>query len=103
MASAARRRARELGDGYHLIGVTPNEARGPIAEVRAARPEPDFVVSLRTGWDPQGMEHDRIRSERDAYAEAGIGYVVCAPWRTTLDDWLRSMDELAGLAELAPR
>jgi probable F420-dependent oxidoreductase len=102
-ASAARRRAIELGDGYHLIGVTPDEAREPIAEVRAARPEPEFVVSLRTGWDPQGMGHDRIRAEREGYAEAGISYVVCAPWRTTLDEWLRSMEELARLTQLTPR
>jgi probable F420-dependent oxidoreductase len=96
----ARRRAVELGDGYHLIGVTPEEARAPIAAVRAERPEPDFVISLRTGWDPQGMEHDRIRSEVDAYADAGISYVVSAPWRKTLDDWLRSMDQLAELTGL---
>jgi probable F420-dependent oxidoreductase len=93
----ARRRAVELGDGYHLIGVTPDEAREPVAEVRSGRPEPGFVVSLRTGWDPQGMEHDRITSECDAYEAVGISYVVCAPWRKDLDDWLRSMDQLAEL------
>jgi probable F420-dependent oxidoreductase len=102
-AAAARRRAVELGDGYHLIGVTPDEARDPIAEVRAARPESEFVVSLRTGWDPQGMDHDRIRTERQAYEAVGISYVVCAPWRRTLDGWLRSMDELAALTGLSPR
>jgi probable F420-dependent oxidoreductase len=100
--SRPRRRAVELGDGYHLIGVTPDEAREPIAEVRAARPEPEFVVSLRTGWDPQGMEHDRIRAEHEAYDAAGISYVVCAPWRKGLDDWLRSMDHLAELSGLSP-
>lgn len=93
----ARRRAVELGDGHHLIGVTPEEARAPIAEVRARRPEPEFVVSLRTGWDPRGMDHDVIRAELEAYAEAGVTYVVCAPWRSDLDDWLRSMDQLAAL------
>lgn len=93
----ARRRAVELGDGYHLIGVTPEEAREPVAEVRAVRPEADFVVSLRTGWDPLGMDPDRIRREHGEYGEAGISYVVCAPWRTDLDDWLRSMDALADL------
>jgi probable F420-dependent oxidoreductase len=96
----AWRRAAELGDGYHLIGVTPDEARAPIAEVRARRPEAEFVISLRTGWDPQGMEHDRIRREHPEYAEAGIEYVVCAPWRKDLDDWLRSMDQLAQLTGL---
>ena len=55
------------------------------------------MISLRTGWDPEGMEHDRIRREYDAYADAGVQHVVTAPWRSDLDDWLRSMDTLAGL------
>jgi probable F420-dependent oxidoreductase len=96
----AWRRATELGDGLHLISVTPDEAVAPIAAVRAARPEPDFVISLRTGWDPQGMDPDRIASELDAYGAAGVGYVVSAPWRTTLDDWLHSMELLADIAGL---
>ena len=99
----AWRRAVEHGDGFHLIGVTPEEAAAPIARLRAERPEPAFTISLRTGWDPQGMEPDRIRAEIDAYAAAGVTYVVAAPWRTTLDDWLRSMELLATLAHLTPR
>jgi probable F420-dependent oxidoreductase len=97
------RRAVEQGDGLHLISVTPEEARAPIARVRAERPEPEFVVSLRTGWDPQGMEPDTIRAEMDAYREAGVSYVVCAPWRRTLDDWLASMEQLAAIGGLTPR
>jgi len=93
----AYRRAIEHGDGFQLIGVTPDEARGPVEQLRSARPEPDFVISLRTGWDPLGMEPDRIRRERDEYEDAGIEYVVSAPWRTTLDDWLRAMEKLAEL------
>jgi probable F420-dependent oxidoreductase len=99
----ARRRAVELGDGYHLIGVTPEEAREPIAAVRAERPEPGFVISHRTGWDPQGMEHDLIRAEHEGYADAGVAYIVCAHWRTDLDAWLRSMELLAELTQTAPR
>src|SRR4051794_20307496 len=97
------RRAVEQGDGLHLISVTPEEAKAPIARVRADRPEPEFVVSLRTGWDPQGMEPDTIRAEMDAYRDAGVSYVVCAPWRRTLDDWLGSMEELASIGGLTPR
>jgi probable F420-dependent oxidoreductase len=97
------RRAVEQGDGLHLISVTPEEAQVPIARVRADRPEPEFVVSLRTGWDPQGMEPDTIRSEMDAYRDAGVSYVVCAPWRRTLDDWLGSMEQLAAIGGLTPR
>ncbi|MFN8040544.1 MAG: LLM class F420-dependent oxidoreductase [Acidimicrobiales bacterium] len=93
----AHRRAVEHGDGFHLIGVTPDEAREPIARLRAERPEDGFTISLRTGWDPQGMEPDRIRREVEEYAAVGVQYVVAAPWRKELDDWLRSMELLAAL------
>jgi probable F420-dependent oxidoreductase len=98
----AWRRGIEHGDGFHLIGVTPEQAQAPIERLRRERPEAGFVISLRTGWDPQGMEPDRIRAEREAYQQAGIGYVVAAPWRTDLDDWLRSMEQLADLTDLSP-
>ena len=93
----AHRRAVELGNGFHLIGVTPDEAREPIERLRAERPEDDFTISLRTGWDPQGMDPDRIRREVEEYAAVGVQYVVAAPWRKELDDWLRSMELLAAL------
>jgi probable F420-dependent oxidoreductase len=99
----SRQRAIERGDGFHFIGVTPDEVRAPIAELRAARPEPEFVISLRTGWDPQGMDPDVIRAERDAYEAAGVQYVVSAPWRTDLDDWLRTMELLAEIVGVEPR
>lgn len=99
----ARRRAVEKGDGFHLIGLDPDEVRAPIEALRAERPEPGFRISLRTGWDPQGMEHDRIRDERERYEAAGVSYVVAAPWRNDLDEWLRSMEQLADLVGLEPR
>ena len=49
------------------------------------------------------MEVDRIRRELDEYEAAGIQHVISAPWRTTLDDWLRAMELLADLAGLTPR
>lgn len=96
----AYRRAVELGDGFQFVGATPEQVAAPIARLRRDRPEQGFVVSLRTGWDPQGMDPDRIRAERAAFVEAGIGYVVAAPWRRTLDDWLRTLDLLAALVGL---
>ncbi|HEY8215997.1 MAG TPA: TIGR03619 family F420-dependent LLM class oxidoreductase [Acidimicrobiia bacterium] len=93
----AYRRGVERGDGFQVIGVDPDAARVVCARLRRDRPEETFTISLRTGWDPQGMEPDTIRRERDAFAAAGIQHVVSAPWRATLDDWLRSMDLLAAL------
>ncbi|MDZ7676068.1 MAG: LLM class F420-dependent oxidoreductase [Acidimicrobiales bacterium] len=94
-SEAAYRRGVTRGDGFQVIGVTPEEAAPVVARLREERPEPGFTMSLRTGWDPQGMDAGVIREERAAYAEAGIQHVVCAPWRSDLEDWLRSMDLLA--------
>jgi probable F420-dependent oxidoreductase len=99
----AHRRATTLGDGYHAIGLTPEETVPVVERVRRDRPEPEFTISMRTGWDPLGMDPDTIRAECDAWAEAGVQYVVCAPWRTDLDDWLRSMEQLAAIVGLDPR
>ncbi len=94
-APAALRRATTLGDGYHGISTTPDEIRAIVETVRKDRPEEDFVISHRTGWDPQGMDPDLIGVERDEYEEAGVQYVVAAPWRKTSADWIRSMELLA--------
>jgi probable F420-dependent oxidoreductase len=91
----AFRRGVEHADGYQIIGVTPDEAKPMIDRLRRDRPEETFTISLRTGWDAQGMDPARIRDEYAAFADAGVQHVVSAPWRTDLDDWLRSMDLLA--------
>lgn len=96
-AEAARRRAIDRGDGFQLIGVTPTEAAPVVAALRRERPDEGFTISLRTGWDPQGMDPARIADEAVAYAEAGVQHVVAAPWRRDVDSWLASMDLLAGL------
>jgi hypothetical protein len=92
---AAYRRARRHGRGFQLIGLKPHEVAEPIARLRADHPDPSFTISLRTGWDPQGMDPAEIAEEREAYEAAGVQHVVAAPWRTDLDGWLRSMDLLA--------
>ncbi len=96
----AYRRGVAKGDGFQMIGVDPPAAAAVCARLRRDRPDPGFTLSLRTGWDPLGMEPDTIRRELEAFSEAGIQHVVSAPWRTTLDDWLRSMDRLADLVGL---
>ncbi|HLN17205.1 MAG TPA: TIGR03619 family F420-dependent LLM class oxidoreductase [Acidimicrobiales bacterium] len=97
VSDTAIRRAAERGDGYQAIGLTPEQAVPLVAKVRAARPETSFTISLRTGWDPQGMEPSRIVDERAAFEEAGIQHVVAAPWQRDLPSWLTSMSTLAEL------
>ena len=96
-SEAAYRRGVTKGDGFQLIGVTPEQAAPVVARLRADRPEADFTISLRTGWDPLGMDPTQIRDEHAAFAEAGIQHVVCAPWRRDLDEWRQAMRELAAL------
>ncbi|MDQ1431046.1 MAG: hypothetical protein QOF40_1648 [Actinomycetota bacterium] len=90
-------RAVTRGDGFHAIGLDPAGAAAVVERLRRDRPEPSFTISLRTGWDPQGMDVDVIRRERDEYEAAGIQHVVSAPWRNDRDSWLRSMEILAEL------
>lgn len=101
-APAALGRAVEYGDGYQGISTPPEELAELVARLREQRPEGDFTISYRTGWDPQGMEPAQIRDEAEAYAEAGVTHVVSAPWRTDGDDWIRSMELLAELVEPDP-
>lgn len=96
-SEAAYRRGVRLGQGFQLIGVTPEQARPVVERLRRDRPETDFTISLRTGWDPLGMDPGRIRDEKAAFEDAGIQHVVSAPWRTDLVEWRRAMESLAGL------
>ncbi|HEX5945698.1 MAG TPA: TIGR03619 family F420-dependent LLM class oxidoreductase [Acidimicrobiales bacterium] len=96
----AYRRA-ERASGFQVIGLKPETVAGPIARLRRDHPDPaSFTISLRTGWDPQGMDADEIARERDAFEAAGIQHVVAAPWQTDRDSWLRSMELLAGIVGL---
>jgi len=102
-SDVAFRRGVTKGDGFHLIGLTPEQAATHVHRLRRDRPEDAFTISLRTGWDPQGMDPDVIRREYDEFAAAGIQHVVSAPWRNNADDWLRSMELLAAIVGLTPR
>lgn len=98
----AYRRARRAS-GFQLIGLEPEQAAEPVARLRADHPDPAaFTISLRTGWDPQGMDEDRIAAERLAFEDAGVQHVVAAPWQTDLPSWLESMDRLARTLHLTP-
>jgi probable F420-dependent oxidoreductase len=98
-SSAAALRRAAAADGYQGISTSPADLAPVIAGLRAVRPGDDFTISYRTGWDPQGMDPGLIREERDAYAAAGVQHVVAAPWRSTADDWIRSMELLVELVE----
>jgi probable F420-dependent oxidoreductase len=96
----AFRRATAKGDGFQAVGIEPPDAARIAERIRRDRPDPaEFPFSVRTGWDPQGMDPDEIRRQRDEFEAAGVQHMVSAPWRSNLDDWLRSLDLLAELVD----
>lgn len=99
---AAHRRAVTRADGFQAISSPPDDLAPIIAGLREQRPGDDFVISYRTGWDPQGMDPVQIRDECDAYAEIGVQHVVSAPWRTDTESWVRSMERLVEIVEPEP-
>ena len=46
------------------------------------------------------MDHRQIVDEAEAYAEAGVGHVVAAPWRRTAEEWIDSMETLVELVPI---
>lgn len=95
-AEASYRRAAKYGSGFQLIGLKPDTVVEPIDRLRRDNPDPaSFTISLRTGWDPLGMDPAEIADEYDGFAAAGVQHMVCAPWRKDLDDWLTAMQRLA--------
>lgn len=95
-SEAAYRRAARYGDGFQLIGLSPATVPEPLARLRQDHPDPAaFPISLRTGWDPLGMDVGRIADEHAAFAEAGLSHVLSAPWRSDPDEWLTAIERLA--------
>jgi probable F420-dependent oxidoreductase len=100
-SEAAYRRAARFASGFQVIGLKPDTVKGPIERLRRDHPDVEaFTISLRTGWDPQGMEPAEIAAEQEAFEAAGVQHVVAAPWRSDLDSWLESMRQLARILGL---
>ncbi len=102
-SEAAYRRAARFGTGFQLIGLKPDTVGAPIERLRADHPDPgSFTISLRTGWDPQGMEVAEIQAEYVAFEAAGVRHMVAAPWRSDVESWLESIRLLAAALDLTP-
>ena len=88
----ALKRALRL-DGWHGSRITPEQA-GPIVErLRAARPEPEFAISIRSGWD--GTDDGVLGARLAGFAMAGVGHVLVEPAERELAGWLRAVERVA--------
>jgi probable F420-dependent oxidoreductase len=109
-SEAAVQRAIALGDGLHLIDLTPDEVVQRVAELRAAesaagRATP-LSVSLRKGILVRGEDRAddkalygtpaKIRRDLQVYADAGIDYLVSNLRQAkTIDELEVALDETA--------
>jgi probable F420-dependent oxidoreductase len=82
-------------DGYHAIGVKPEDAEAMVATLREKRPDDGFVVSLRVTWDVTSMELSAMADEAEIYRQAGIGALHVAPDRGDAEQWLRGQERVA--------
>jgi probable F420-dependent oxidoreductase len=94
-SDAAYQRAFHRADGYHGIGVKPDDAKVVVDRVRAARPEDTFTISLRVSWDPTTLKANEIRAQREAYEAAGVQHMLITPERGDLEGWLAGMTTIA--------
>jgi alkanesulfonate monooxygenase SsuD/methylene tetrahydromethanopterin reductase-like flavin-dependent oxidoreductase (luciferase family) len=92
---ALRRAARF--DGWHGSRANPQQAKPLVAQLRAERPDADFVLSLRAAWD--GKSEDELKARLQGFAEVGIDHVMVEPFDREIEDWLRSVERIAGAAE----
>ncbi len=89
----ALKRAARL-DGWHGSRATPEQAAPLVAKLRAARPEPEFAISLRAAWD--GKDEGALKERLEGFAAVGVGHVMVEPFDREIADWLRSVERIAG-------
>jgi probable F420-dependent oxidoreductase len=88
----ALRRATRL-DGWHGSRATPQQAAPLVAKLRAERPDPEFVLSLRAAWD--GKDEGELKERLAGFAAVGIDHVMIEPFDRELGDWLHSVERIA--------
>jgi probable F420-dependent oxidoreductase len=85
-------------DGWHGSRLAPEEAAPIVGRLRERRPEPEFAISLRCGWD--GKDAGALAARLAAYRVAGVGHVLVEPFERALEDWLAAVERVARAAAL---
>jgi alkanesulfonate monooxygenase SsuD/methylene tetrahydromethanopterin reductase-like flavin-dependent oxidoreductase (luciferase family) len=96
-SEAALARAVRLADGWHGSRLSPEQVAPIIRRLREQRPESDFVISVRYGWD--GKDEDALRARLAGYDTTGIEHVLVEPAERALEDWLRAVERVARAVE----
>jgi len=94
-AEPALRRTIQIGDGWHGSGHTAEQAAPIVARLRAARPGPDFTISMRVQWD--GTDRGVLRALVESYAAIGVQHLLVAPQDRNVNDWEKVTDGVGSL------
>jgi probable F420-dependent oxidoreductase len=104
---AALKRAAALGDGWHGLYLSPDQARDAVAIINEFGHVDRFEISMRTmtrvggpidDVDPETVLHGdpaAIVQQVDRYAAAGVHHLIIEPVASDLDDFL---DQIARFA-----
>jgi probable F420-dependent oxidoreductase len=84
-------------DGWHGSRLSPEAAAPVVKRLREKRPDPEFTISLRHGWD--GKDDAALGTRLAAYGLAGVDHILVEPAERALDDWLRAVERVARAAE----
>jgi probable F420-dependent oxidoreductase len=84
-SDAALRRTVRVADGWHGSGLKPAGAAPIVQRLRAERPGPEFVISMRLHWN--GRDQGVLRDAVDGFAAIGVQHIMIAPEDRNVDDW----------------
>lgn len=88
-SDAAIKRACRL-DGWHGSRVRPDQAAEVVKRLRAERPDPAFMISLRVSCNASNV--DDTRGALAAYKAAGVQHVMAAPEDRDIDTYLKTVE-----------
>jgi probable F420-dependent oxidoreductase len=104
---AALKRAAALGDGWHGLYLSPDQARDAVAMINEFGHVDRFEISMRTmtrvggaidDVDPETVLHGdpaAIVQQVDRYAAAGVHHLIIEPVASDLDDFLDQITRFA--------
>ncbi|WP_428484443.1 LLM class F420-dependent oxidoreductase [Rhodopila sp.] len=88
-SDAAIQRALRL-DGWHGTRTPPEQAAALVKRLRAERPGPDFVISLRVTCNQHNVA--LMRDALAVYQDAGVQHVMAAPEDRDIDSYLATAE-----------
>jgi probable F420-dependent oxidoreductase len=103
-SKAALRRAAQRGDGWHALGLEPDQVAGGAAEIKSFGHRPQFEISLRIGMrvtsgsETTGALHgtpEKIIAKIRSYEQAGVQHLVIDPDSNNVGDFIKQLQSFA--------